>query len=121
MYKEASRLKIRYQTSRGLITVEQLWDLNINDLDALAILLEKEYKASGKKSFVVKTTKKNKLIKLMFDIVLDVLTTKVDEEDVKTSKYAKDIFNAKIDERIAKKQESDLDDLSIEELEKMRK
>jgi len=120
-YKKASELKLRFVTVVGSLTVENLWDLNIKDLDSLAIALQEEYKASGAKSFIVKSTKKDKIAKLKFDIVLDVLTTKVDAEESLKNDSANKLHNAKIDERIAKKQDAELDDMSVEELEKLRK
>ena len=71
MYKQASRLKLRFQTNVGLLSVEQLWDLTQtqlanaikavkkvlkkNDDDELSFLeYTKEYKSS---SFAVKINK----------------------------------------------------------------
>ena len=54
-FKQASKEKLRIQTNKGLLSVEQLWDLSLSDLDILAVSLENEYKESGKKSFDSKT------------------------------------------------------------------
>ncbi len=121
MYKEANKIKLRISTSIGLLSSEQLWDLSISDLDTLAIELQKLYKESGKKSFVVKSSRKDKLAKLRFDIVLDVLTTKVEEmEGAKEQREAKE-FNEKIMRLIAEKEEDSLKDKSVSELKKMLK
>ena len=32
MYKQASKLKLRFQTNRGILSAEQLWDLSQTDL-----------------------------------------------------------------------------------------
>lgn len=78
-YKSASQQKLRFQTTKGLLSTEQLWELSLEELDALAVSLETEHKESGKKSFLVKTSVKDKTAKLKFDLVLDVLNTKVEE------------------------------------------
>lgn len=120
-YKEASRLKLRFTTASGPLTVEQLWDLTITNLDTLAVKLQDEYKSSAKKSFIVKSTAKDKLAKLKFNLVLDILTTKVEEAEAAKDAGANKAFNARLDERIARKQDAKLDELSVDELEKMRK
>ena len=121
MYKEASMLKLRVQTQRGLLAAEQLWDLDKNELDSLAVQLEEEYKKSGKKSYLVKKSVKDRLLKLRFDIVLDILTTKVEREESDLSDLERKQHNEKIDSIIARKQEQELENLSIKELEKRRK
>lgn len=121
MYKLASQLKLRVKANQGLLSVEQLWGLSIPELDTIAVELETEYKNSGAKSFVVKKSAKNKEIKLKFDIVLDILNTKVEAAELATTERERKIHNDKILNLIAKKQDNDLTDKSIEELEKMLK
>ena len=65
-YKLATQQKARFQTKRGLLSTEQLWDLSLNELDELAVSLENEYKESGKKSFLVAKSVKDKTTKLKF-------------------------------------------------------
>ncbi len=121
MYKKANKQKLRFATNVGSLTAEQLWDLPVTDLDTLAISLQQEYKDSGKKSFLVKTTTKDKTTKLRFDIVVDVLNTKV--EDMEALRDSKDIkeHNDKINRYISDKKEEGLQGKSIEELEALLK
>lgn len=121
MYKEASQLKLRVQTNKGLLSIEQLWDLSIEELDVLAVRLETEYKLSGKKSFIVKKSPKDKEIKLKFDIVLDILTSKVDEQDLLTNAREIKEHNQKVLTLIAEKQDEELKSKSVAELEKLLK
>jgi hypothetical protein len=120
-FKEASKQKLRFITSRGSLTTEQLWDLPLEELDNLAVSLEAEHKQSAKKSFLDKTSTKDKTAKLKFDIVLDILNTKVEEANALTE--AKEIkeHNKKIIELIAEKKDESLKGKSIKELEKMLK
>jgi hypothetical protein len=121
MYKQASQLKLRFSTTKGNLSVEQLWDLSLTDLDSLAVSLEEAYKNSKGKSFLVKTSTKDKTIKLMFDIALDVLTTKVEQQEALREAADIKAHNQKILSLIAKKQEGELEGKSVEELEKMLK
>lgn len=122
-FKLASQQKLRFQTSKGLLSTEQLWDLSLGELDALAVSLETEHKESGKKSFLTKTraTDKDKTSKLKFDVVLDVLHTKAEEmEAAATAKEIKE-HNKKILELIASKKDKSLEGKSIKQLEAMLK
>lgn len=121
MYKEAAKNKLRFTTSKGVLTTEQLWDLSINELDSLAVKLQEEYESSGKKSFLVRRSVKDKTVKLKFDIVLDVLNTKSDEmESLKEAREVKE-HNEKILHLIAEKQDESLKGKSIKQLESMLK
>jgi len=118
-FKLASQQKLRFQTSKGLLSTEQLWDLSLNDLDTLAVLLEEESTKAGRKSFLVRSSAKDKTAKLKFDIVIDILSTKV--EDANAASEAQEIkeHNKKIINLISEKKEETLKGKSIAELEAM--
>lgn len=120
-YKEASRQKLRFQTSKGLLSSEQLWDLSLTDLDTLAVSLQESYENSKGKSFLEKRTTKDKTLKLQFDIVLDVLQTKAAEVEAAQTERENKEHNQKILELIKEKQDDSLKGKSIKELEKMLK
>ncbi|GAB3975634.1 hypothetical protein GCM10028806_33630 [Spirosoma terrae] len=121
IFKSASQLKLRFQTSRGVLTTEQLWDLTLIELDALAVALETEHEKSGKKSFLAKTSDKNKLAKLRFDVVLEVLTTRVAENQEAAEAAEIKAHNQKIIALIAEKEDETLKGKSVEELTAMLK
>ena len=119
MYKQASRLQLRFVTPKGVLSVEQLWGLSLGDLDALAVGYETEYKASGKKSFLAKKSKKDKEVKLRFDIVIDILTTKVGEQETADESASKKAKNQEIMGIIKGKEADALKGKSVEELKAM--
>jgi hypothetical protein len=120
-YKNASKQKLRFQTNKGLLSTEQLWDLSLNDLDALAVSLEEEHKQSGKKTFLATKSAKDKTAKLRFDVVLDVLNTKSEEAQAAAS--AKEIkeHNNKILTLIAEKKDESLKGKTVKQLEALLK
>jgi len=120
-YKESIRGKYRYQTGKGNLTTEQLWDLNVTELDALAVSLQEEIEVSGKKSFLIQRSDADKALKIQFDVVFDILSTKVEEAELAKTAKDRKAHNAKIDALIAKKQEEQLEVLSVEELLAMKK
>jgi|JI7StandDraft_1071085.scaffolds.fasta_scaffold15538_2 hypothetical protein len=117
-FKEATKQKLRFTTTKGSLSVEQLWDLSVEELDTLAVSLEKEYGESGKKSFLVTKSVKDKKTKLMFDVALEVLTTKLEEAEVAAKKKEDKEHNDKIFELIAQKQDDKLKGMSVAELKK---
>lgn len=118
-FKLASQQKLRYQTNRGSLTTEQLWDLSLEELDTLAVSLETEHEQSGKKSFLRKTTEKDKTEKLRFEIVLDVLNTKVEIANALSEAQEIKEHNKKIIALISEKQDESLKGKSIKQLESM--
>lgn len=117
MYKEASKQRLRFATNKGNLTTEQLWDLSLTDLDNLAVAMEVEHKESGKKSFLTTRSVKDKTAKLRFDIVLDILNTKVEEaEELQKLKDRKE-RNKKILSIIEEKKDDSLKGKSVKQLE----
>lgn len=118
-FKLATQQKLRVATSRGQLSVEQLWDLNLSELDSLAVSLEEAYNSSKGKSFLTKRTVKDKNIKLQFDVVLEILQTK--NEEANALREAKEIkeHNEKILNLIQDKENEELRGKSKKELEKM--
>jgi len=121
MYKEAVRQQLRFSTPKVNLSLEQLWSLTPNELDTLAVSLDTEYNESGKKSFLVKRSVKDKTAKLKLDIVLDVLNTISEEIEVARTKAEDKAHNKKILELISEKQDETLKGKSIKQLEALLK
>lgn len=121
-YKKAARAKLKFQTVKGNLTVEQLFDLDEEVLDSLAVELEAKYKESGGKSFLNRSkSTKDKTLKLQFDIVLDVLETIATESTKRLEALDKKKFNDNIDRIIAKKEQGEKEEMSIDELKALKK
>ena len=123
MYKQAAILGLRVQTTKGLLSVEQLWTLKLKDLsDSLKALKKNSTKTSDSElDFLEETTEVNVISELAFEIMKDVYLTKREEakrikEDVEVKAY-----NQKILEIIARKQDQDLENKSLEELQALLK
>lgn len=118
-FKLASQQQLRVQTTKGSLSVEQLWGLSIPELDELAVSLEIAHSQSAKKSFIVKSSPKDKTAKLRFDIVLDILNTKADEAAAAAEAVEIKAHNNRILELIANKQDDTLKGKSVKQLEAM--
>ena len=127
LFEQASRLKLRFQSSKGLLTLEDLWDLPLkakNDeavrkeanLDDLAKALYKEVKESVEPSFVEDKSASDAKLDLMFELVKYIISVKKAEEEADRAALAKTAQRQRVLELINKKEEASLESLSIEEL-----
>ena len=80
MFKQASKIKLRFATSKGYLSVEDLWDLSLPTLDKLAVSYDEELAKSPRKSFISDNAPKNKELELKFNIVKDIIATKLQEK-----------------------------------------
>ena len=126
MYKIASQKKLRIATSRGNLSVEQLWDLPKEEIGQLAVAVRKHIRdergtaGDSELDFLKPSEQKEETIEqLTFRILRDIYQTKQADEDKAHSTAEKRLKNRRILELIAKKQDQELENKSIEELEKM--
>lgn len=116
-FEKATRLRIRFETSRGNLNVEDLWRLPLAELDKLAIALNKQLKESSEESFIKAKSKDNKLLELRFDIVKHIIETLLSEDEEKKKAADKRAKREQLLELIAKKKNQELEGKSLEELE----
>jgi hypothetical protein len=122
MYKQASKLGLRFATEKGNLSVEQLWDLSQTELSNSIKSVKKLLKQNtddDELSFLGDTVVTDDVNKLRFELLKDVyLTKKKEAEELRTAKEDK-ARKQKIAEIIAEKKEGALRDKSIEELEQL--
>lgn len=126
MFEKASKLKLRFETGKGNLAVEDLWDLELTerksgavDLNTVAILVSRKLKETETESFVTDTPKADALLQLKMDIVKHIISVKLAEkEKAATARVAKEKKD-KILSIIAKKQDEKLESTSLEELQQI--
>lgn len=116
MYKEALKMKLRFATSKGNLSTEDLFSLNLQDLDKIAVGLDEELSKRPKKSFISDVTPETKVVELRFNIVKDIINTKLAEKVAKEQSKEKQAKKAQLMEILARKQAESLENLSEEEL-----
>ena len=120
MYKLASQMKLRFQSTKGELTTEQLWDVSIEDLDKILVSLDSEVKGqTDKVSFLIKATKKSEITKLKFDIAFDVFNSRIEEANKLSTARIEKERKDKVLAVINRKKEGLLEEMSIEDLEAM--
>lgn len=119
MYKEALQKKLRFKTNKGMITTEDLFDLSLQNLNTLAIMLDKKISEAPKKSFIEKLPAEENDDELRFSIVKDVINIKLKARKDNIDRAQINARNNRIAELIAKKEDEALENKSIEELRAM--
>jgi hypothetical protein len=124
IFERATRLGLRFDTVRGVLTTEDLWTMplassNGFDLDAIARGLHRRLKDAEEVSFVVKTSNVSVTDELAFEVVKHVIDVKLAEQEASKTRAANREKKRRLQELIAEKQDESLKASSVEELQAM--
>lgn len=125
MFEKASRLKLRFPSPKGSLSVEDLWDLPLTsttgkaNLDDLARTLHQSLESQKVGSFVTKATSAETGIQLRFDIVLHVINARLAEIEAAAQREAARAKKQQIMEIISRKETESLSNVSLDELRAM--
>ena len=114
IFELATREKYRFPY-KGMISVEDLWDLDIPELDRVYKSLNKELKTTDEESLIeIKST--NVTLNNKIEIVKYIFEVKRNEEEQRTNQMNNARQRQHILEILAKKQDESLQNMSEEEL-----
>lgn len=122
MFTKATRMKLRFDSPKGQLTVEDLWDLQLTsqsgktNLDDIAKALYAQMKNEAV-SFVKPASASDETIKLKFDIVKHIIDTRVIERDDAAQAALRREKKQQISALIEQKKAEALGQTSIAELE----
>ena len=125
LFEKASQRKLRFETCRGLVTTEDLWDIPLTNswqdfsLDDIAKCLNRQLKEAEEESFVTPHTKATTTLSLALDIVKRVIEVKLKNIEIQEKRAATIARKDKIMEILASKEDDSLREKSAEELKKM--
>lgn len=112
IFMEATRMKLRFQTVKGLLSTEDLWNLKIADLDALYRTVNGD--AGNSNGLMDRSV--DKTVQLRLDIIEAIFTAKRDEMKAVQDKKVKAEKRDRIKLLLQKKEEENLSSKSTEEL-----
>ena len=118
IFEYATRNKYRFPF-KGLISVEDLWDLSVTDLDSIYKTLNKQIKQSEEESLLCTKTSVDTELEVQIAIVKHIVSVKLEEKESAEKASAKKAQKQKIMSIIATKQDEALQNSSIDELKKM--
>jgi len=115
--EKAIRLKLRFNF-KGMLTVEDLWDLKLNELDMIYKELNQQKKLQESESLLTNNLI-NDIVNLQIEIIKYVVEQKQAEQLAEQTKIEKQQQKQKILEILSRKQDDDLQNKSTEDLLKM--
>lgn len=118
MFETAVRTKMRFPF-KGSISVEDLWDLSVEELDSVFKTLNSRLKQSKEESLLEEKTKQDVELSTRIDIVKHIVSVKQSEETARLQARAKKEQKQKIMEILAKKQDEAIEGKTVEELQAM--
>lgn len=124
IFKQATKLKLRFSSVRGDLTVEDLWDLPLTSksnlsLDGVGKPIQKALRESDEDSLVaIPTTSENELNSLRLAIIKEIISVKQEENLIKQNQAAIESQKALLKQALASKKVDEINSLSVEEIEK---
>lgn len=115
IFEKASKMKLRFASSKGTLSVEDLWDLPLTQLDKLYSGYNKLLKEKQEDS-LLSTSKSDPETTLRVELIKHVFNAKVAENEAKKLADDKRLRKARIMEIIERKQDESMSEKSIEEL-----
>ena len=122
MFEQASRQKLRFDTLKGLLSVEDLWDLPLTgpvSLDTIAIDLHRQTQADSNVSFVITDRKTDPSVQLRFEIVRHVIDVRLEEKKTADDAREASVKKQKLLAILARKEDAELEGASVDELRRM--
>ena len=118
IFEMATRAKYRFPY-KGMVSVEDLWDLSMNDLDQIYRQLNRQKTKSDETSLLTVKTSEDEDLNTKIQIVQYIFERKMEEAQERRRKADNAEKRRRIQELIATKQDAALQVKSVSELEKM--
>lgn len=118
MFEIATRNKFRFPF-KGMINIEDLWDLSVENLDKVFKCLNAEMKKTKEESLLSTKSKDDEVLEMKIDIVKYIVEVKQKEKEEREKMFLNKERNKKIMSIIAAKKDEELKNMSVEELQKL--
>lgn len=118
IFEYAVKNKLRFPF-KGMITVEDLYDLSLENLDSIFKSLNSQLKKVKEESLLDTKTKEDKELDVKIEIIKYIVNVKLDEQVLKMKAKEQKERKQKILEILSSKQDEDLQNKSVEELKNM--
>ena len=124
LFLQATREKFRFESSKGDLSVEQLWDLPLTsrtgfDLDTVAKAVNADLKASNEESFVnVSNNPAVSRLQAQLEVVKAIIEIKLAQAEAAKKRVEKAAERQRLMEVLHSKKDQELQGLSVEEIER---
>lgn len=124
LFEKAARRKLRFESVRGLLTVENLWDLPLTarnelSLDGVGRIVQRALKSDSEESLVApsKTPGHSDNV-LRLDILKHIIKVRQEENAAQLAVNMENARREKLKEILARKQDDALEQMSEEDIKK---
>lgn len=124
IFEIAAKKKVRIATVRGLIMVEDLWDLPLSsrdgfDLDTIAQKTDEAFNKATTKSFVAaKNTALEVELTLKLNIIEHVIADKLEEKETRRVKAEKRVERDRLINILSSKEDEAMKEMSVKDIQK---
>jgi len=118
MFEKASRLKLRFHF-KGICTVEDLWDLAVEELDHIYQTVKAGLRTTENSLLQKRKTREESLAELQAEILEHIVTIKLAEAEARVNRAERLEKKRRLTELLAQKQDEALLDKSPDEIAKM--
>ena len=118
MFEFAVRNKLRFPY-KGMVSVEDLWDLSVTELDKVFKALNAQKKQSDEESLLTTKTKEDEILMVQIELVKYIVHVKQAEKAAREKEAENKAKKQKIMAIIADKEDEALKTASVEDLQKM--
>lgn len=115
LFEIATRNRYRFNY-KGVMTVEDLWSLRVEDLDAIFKMLNRQKKTADEDSLLATKSAEDTELANKIELVKYIVSVKLAEAADRVSAAEKKAQRDKILEIVAKKKDKALEDMGIEDL-----
>lgn len=118
IFEYATRNKVRF-LYKGSVSVEDLWDLSVTELDKVFKTLNSQRKQSQEESLLNTKSKEDEIVDVQIAIVKHIVTVKLAEKEAREKAAENKAKKQKIMAIMAARDEKALENASDEDLQKM--
>ena len=118
MFEVATREKMRFPF-KGMISVEDLWDLSVQNLDKVFKTLNSQRKEAQEESLLNTKSSEDEVLDTQIAIVKYIFDVKLDEQAARVKAAENKEKKQKIMALMAKKDDEAMENMSKEELQKL--
>lgn len=118
MFEVATRTKMRFPF-KGMISVEDLWDLSVQNLDKVFKTLNSQRKEAQEESLLNVRSSEDEVLDTQIEIVKYIVNVKLEEQAARVKAAENKEKKQKIMALMAKKDDEAMENMSKEELQKL--
>ena len=118
LFKIATKKKYRFYY-KGTITIEDLWELSVEELDKIYKNLKSQQRSNSEESLLQRVSKEDKELNNKIEIIRIIVNDKLAAQERAKKVASQKIQNQRILEILADKKDAELKEKSVEELQAM--